>query len=70
MRSSVSVHFHFDVALECCTDIDIEKDDKEAIDQSNVVEGRTRGAAPKGGYKEPGDTEGLPEDDGTSAVAQ
>jgi hypothetical protein len=47
------------------------RDDNEAIDESNIMEGgRTRGAAPQGGYTEPGDTEGLPEDDGTSAVTQ
>ncbi|KAL8923968.1 MAG: hypothetical protein Q9172_002895 [Xanthocarpia lactea] len=47
----------------------LEQDDKEAIDKSNVVGGRTRGAKPSGGYAEPGDEEGLPENDGTSAVA-
>ena len=45
------------------------KDDAEAIDQSNVVEGRTRGAKPSGGYTEPGDEEGLPgAEDGTSST--
>ena len=34
------------------------RDDNEAIDESNIIEGgRTRGAAPEGGYAEPGDTE-------------
>jgi hypothetical protein len=47
-----------------------EKDDREAIDESNVMDSRTRGAKPEGGYQEPGDTEGLPEDNGKSAVAQ
>lgn len=47
----------------------IAKDDSDAIDSSNIMEGRTRGAAPSGGYREPGDEEGLPTDDGTSAVA-
>ncbi|KAL8911627.1 MAG: hypothetical protein Q9171_003234 [Xanthocarpia ochracea] len=47
----------------------LEQDDKEAIDKSNIVGGRTRGAKPSGGYTEPGDEEGLPQDDGTSAVA-
>lgn len=35
------------------------KDDNEAIDKSNIVEGRTRGAGPKGGYSEP-DEDDLP----------
>jgi hypothetical protein len=47
------------------------RDDNEAIDQSNIIDGRTRGAKPAGGYGEPGDEEGLPgPDDGTSSVAQ
>jgi hypothetical protein len=46
------------------------KDDADAIDESNILEERTRGAAKEGGYREPGDTEGLgnPEE-GRSAVA-
>ncbi|EON64891.1 hypothetical protein W97_04125 [Coniosporium apollinis CBS 100218] len=52
------------------TDEQLAQDDKEAIDQSNIVEGRTRGATkPAGTYQEPGDEEGLPgPDDGTSNV--
>jgi len=48
-----------------------EADDKNAIDQSNVINERTRGAAKSSGtYQEPGDEEGLPgPDDGTSRVA-
>ena len=38
-----------------------EQDDKEAIDKSNILNERTRGAAPAGTYREPGDDEGLPE---------
>lgn len=39
----------------------LERDDNEAIDKSNIVEGRTRGAKPDGGsYREPGDEEALP----------
>lgn len=46
-----------------------ERDEKDAIDQDNIIDDRTRGAGPKGGYTEPGDEEGLPgPDDGTSAV--
>lgn len=47
-----------------------ERDEKDAIDQSNIVSGRTRGAA-KQNYTEPGDEEGLPgPDNGTSRGAQ
>ncbi|KAI9693575.1 MAG: hypothetical protein M1820_009141 [Bogoriella megaspora] len=48
------------------------RDDKDAIDQSNIISGRTRGAAKTAGtYAEPGDEEGLPgAEDGTSAVRQ
>ncbi|VBB84407.1 Putative protein of unknown function [Podospora comata] len=46
--------------------------DKQAIDQSNIIFSTkpvTRGAAPpKGAYKEPTDTEGLPRNDGRSSV--
>lgn len=46
-----------------------ERDEKDAIDKSNIIEERTRGAAQPGGtYQEPGDEEGLPADDGTSSV--
>ncbi len=45
------------------------KDDSDAIDQSNIIGGRTRGAKPSGGYTEPGDEEGLPgAEDGTSST--
>lgn len=40
-----------------------ERDDNEAIDKSNIVEDRTRGAKPEGGsYREPGDGEALPDE--------
>ncbi|KAL9120041.1 MAG: hypothetical protein Q9187_003406 [Circinaria calcarea] len=52
------------------SDETLERDDAEAIDKSNIVKGRTRGAKPVGEYTEPGDEEGLPENDGRSAVAQ
>ncbi|EPE36504.1 hypothetical protein GLAREA_08667 [Glarea lozoyensis ATCC 20868] len=53
------------------SDQQLVKDDKEAIDQSNIISGgRTRGAKPEGTYQEPGDEEGLPEEDGRSAIAQ
>jgi len=53
------------------SDEQLARDDNEAIDRSNIVDGRTRSAKPSGGYREPGDEEGLPgPEDGTSAVAQ
>ncbi|KAF7563989.1 hypothetical protein G7046_g129 [Stylonectria norvegica] len=51
------------------TDEQLERDDADAIDQDNIVEGRTRNAKPSQGYREPGDTEGLPSNDGTSNEA-
>jgi hypothetical protein len=39
-----------------------EKDDADAIDESNILDERTRGAA-KETYREPGDEEGLPTDE-------
>ncbi|KAI9810890.1 MAG: hypothetical protein M1827_005749 [Pycnora praestabilis] len=49
------------------SDETLAADDKDAIDTSNIIGDRTRGAGPKGGYSEPGDDEGLPgPDDGTS----
>ena len=54
-----------------CSNNRTEADDKNAIDQGNVIGERTRGAAKKSGtYQEPGDEEGLPgPEDGTSRVA-
>ncbi|KAL9641306.1 MAG: hypothetical protein Q9204_000100 [Flavoplaca sp. TL-2023a] len=52
------------------SDATLAQDDKDAIDQSNIIGGRTRGAGPSGGYAEPGDEEGMPPaSDGTSRVA-
>ncbi|KAH9892141.1 hypothetical protein F4778DRAFT_784884 [Xylariomycetidae sp. FL2044] len=52
------------------TDEQLTRDDNDAIDSSNIMEGgRTRGAAkPSGTYREPGDDEGLPENDGRSST--
>ncbi|KAK2066729.1 hypothetical protein P8C59_000519 [Phyllachora maydis] len=50
------------------SDAQLETDERDAIDKSNIVEERTRGAKPAGGYREPGDEEGLPTDDGTSST--
>ncbi|KAH6651631.1 hypothetical protein BKA67DRAFT_660426 [Truncatella angustata] len=52
------------------SDAQLERDDREAISKDNIIDERTRGAKPQSGYQEPGDTEGLPEDSGKSAVAQ
>ncbi|KAI9811299.1 MAG: hypothetical protein M1832_000913 [Thelocarpon impressellum] len=50
------------------TDEQLNRDDNEAIDESNIIGDRTRGAGPRGGYREPGDDEGLPgPEDGSSA---
>ncbi|PHH70538.1 hypothetical protein CDD80_5943 [Ophiocordyceps camponoti-rufipedis] len=45
------------------TDEQLERDDKDAIDRGNIINERTRHAAPKDGYREPGDDEGIPTDD-------
>ena len=37
------------------------RDDNEAIDESNIVDSRTRHAKPASGYREPGDSEGIEE---------
>ncbi|KAI9844008.1 MAG: hypothetical protein M1837_005943 [Sclerophora amabilis] len=51
------------------TDAQLARDDSDAIDKSNIIGGRTRGAKPSTGYAEPGDDEGLPgADDGTSRL--
>ncbi|KAH0287329.1 hypothetical protein M436DRAFT_76348 [Aureobasidium namibiae CBS 147.97] len=49
----------------------LEQDEKAAMNEDNILDERTRGAAkPKGSYTEPGDEEGLPgAEDGTSAGA-
>ncbi|EOA82506.1 hypothetical protein ACJQWK_04905 [Exserohilum turcicum] len=54
------------------SDQQLERDEKEAIDSSNILEERTRGATKKAGtYTEPGDDEGLGAaatgEDGTSS---
>ncbi|CZT15734.1 uncharacterized protein RCC_01568 [Ramularia collo-cygni] len=53
------------------SDAQLERDEEQAIDSSNIIEERTRGAAKSDGtYTEPGDEEGLPgAEDGTSSGA-
>ena len=36
-----------------------EKDDADAISKDNIMSERTRHAKPQGGYREPGDGEGI-----------
>ncbi|KAK0715066.1 hypothetical protein B0H67DRAFT_233354 [Lasiosphaeris hirsuta] len=51
-------------------DAQLERDDKQAINKSNIIDERTRGAAKsKGTYAEPADEEGLPKNDGTSSTS-
>ncbi|EDU51225.1 hypothetical protein PtrSN002B_005708 [Pyrenophora tritici-repentis] len=55
------------------SDKQLERDEKDAIDSSNIIEERTRGATKTSGtYREPGDEEGLGAaadgSDGTSSV--
>ncbi|KAF3929696.1 hypothetical protein AA313_de0205292 [Arthrobotrys entomopaga] len=51
------------------SDEQLARDDQDAIDESNIMKERTRGAKPRGEYREPGDEEGLPgPEDGTSSV--
>ncbi|KAF7868614.1 hypothetical protein EAF04_005145 [Stromatinia cepivora] len=45
-------------------------EDRVGIDESNIIDKKTRHAKPVESYREPGDEEGLPEDTGRSAVAQ
>ncbi|KAL9621676.1 MAG: hypothetical protein Q9160_003929 [Pyrenula sp. 1 TL-2023] len=45
------------------SDEQLNRDDADAIDKSNIVGDRTRHAKPSGGYREPGDNEGIPTDD-------
>ena len=63
--------FHHPLTHTTCSDPFAAQDEKDAIDTSNIVDGRTRGAKPSGGYAEPGDDEGLPGpgDSGVSAVS-
>jgi len=53
------------------SDEQLARDDNEAIDKSNIIDDRTRHAGTSGGYREPGDEEGLPgPDDGRSSGRQ
>ncbi|KAJ4993949.1 hypothetical protein SVAN01_00426 [Stagonosporopsis vannaccii] len=57
------------------SDRQLERDEEDAIDQGNILNERTRGAAKQSGtYTEPGDDEGLEgaleSNDGTSAGRQ
>ncbi|KAF9740050.1 hypothetical protein PMIN06_003872 [Paraphaeosphaeria minitans] len=54
------------------SDEQLERDEKDAIESSNIVDSRTRGATKQAGtYAEPSDDEGLPgPEDGTSSGRQ
>merc|ERR1712225_140354 len=39
--------------------VDAETADSDAIDESNIIDEKTRHAKPTGSYREPGDEEGL-----------
>ncbi|KAF2133406.1 hypothetical protein P153DRAFT_413080 [Dothidotthia symphoricarpi CBS 119687] len=50
----------YDNAEVANSDEQLVRDDKDAIDENNIIEERTRGATKKAGsYAEPGDEEGL-----------
>ncbi|KAK0637002.1 hypothetical protein B0T17DRAFT_651661 [Bombardia bombarda] len=51
------------------SDAQLQRDENDAIDKSNIIDERLRGAEPSHGYKEPGDEEGLPANDGTSRIS-
>ncbi|KAL2213147.1 hypothetical protein CC79DRAFT_1361967 [Sarocladium strictum] len=52
------------------SDEQLERDDSDAIDESNIIDERTRHAKPTDTYREPGDDEGLPgPEDGTSSTS-
>ncbi|KAM3065068.1 hypothetical protein ACMFMG_006170 [Clarireedia jacksonii] len=56
-------------AIDPNSDKALERDEAEAIDENNIIKGRTRHAKPIGTYREPGDEEGLPgPEDGTSST--
>ncbi|OAA48624.1 hypothetical protein NOR_01874 [Metarhizium rileyi] len=44
-------------ATNADSDKQLERDEKEAIDKSNIIKQRTREAQPRGQYKEPDDAE-------------
>lgn len=53
------------------SDEQLARDEKDAIDETNILNERTRGATKeKGTYTEPGDEEGLGGNDGTSSGRQ
>lgn len=63
-----TISYSTTLPMQLGTNDSIAKDDADAIDESNIIGGRTRGAKPSGGYAEPGDEEGLPSSDGTSST--
>lgn len=61
-----------DISTCVMCSLNVARDDEDAIERSNILDSRTRGATKQAGsYTEPGDEEGLPgADDGVSAVSQ
>ncbi|KAM3066380.1 hypothetical protein ACMFMG_003113 [Clarireedia jacksonii] len=53
------------------SDSQLRRDEEDAIDKGNIIDERTRGKTkPAGTYRAPGDEEGLPVNNGRSAIAQ
>jgi len=68
-RDGKTVEGGYDNRDQADSDAQLQADEKDAIDSSNIIEERTRGAKPAGTYTEPGDEEGLGGNDGRSRVA-
>ena len=57
------LELHGGLGCDQTIDFPTEKDDSDAIDQSNIIGGRTRGAKPQGGYADPDESDlPLPKD--------
>lgn len=62
--------FEGSISADIVSCVGTAKDEADAIDESNIIDERTRGVVKEGGYAEPGDEEGLGgPDDGRSRVA-
>merc|ERR1712225_104333 len=56
------------IPVQSDSDEQLARDDNEAIDESNIIDEKTRHAKPTGSYRAPGDEEVLPgPEDGTSS---
>lgn len=54
-RDGKTVEGGYDNRDQADSDAQLQADEKDAIDSSNIIEERTRGAKPAGTYTEPGD---------------